>query len=114
MNRSLVANNVAGRRGGAVYLAYSNKPITLTGSIFTHNTAQTGAGGAIYTDASLNGVSIDGTVFVANVAQVVAPFPPPPFLSMNTIFISIMTHPLMIICAFPHSLFSFILFPSFP
>lgn len=69
VKQSLVANNAAGRRGGAVYLAYSNKPITLTRSIFTHNTAQTGAGGAIYAGASLNGVSIDGTVFVANVAQ---------------------------------------------
>ena len=47
VDRSLMVNNVAGGRGGAIFLSYSNKPIAVSGSTVMHNTARAGAGGSL-------------------------------------------------------------------
>ena len=67
LTNSRLTGNVAIRRGGALYLAQNNFPVTLTAStVLAHNTAQTGGGGAIYVNIGANTLSLNATAVAAN------------------------------------------------
>ena len=62
-----LTRNVAGGRGGGMYVSIYNRPVVVTQSLISGNTAGS-AGGGLYVDYDVNAVAVDRTTFQGNVA----------------------------------------------